>query len=57
MLSLDNRYIVPFSKYDSWIDGNYIILELQKDKFDDDYFGDILTSLNKKYGKVAESRG
>ena len=45
-----------FSKYDSWVDGNYVVVQIEKNRFDDDYLGDMITSLNSTYGKVAESR-
>jgi len=45
-----------FSEYDSRVEGNYIILQIEQDRFDDDYLGDMIVSLNRKYGQVAESR-
>lgn len=45
-----------FSEYDSRIDGNYVVIDIEKDRYDDDYLGNMLTTLNKQYGKVAESR-
>ena len=45
-----------FSKYDSYIDGNYIILQIEANRFDADYLGDMINSLNTEYGQVAESR-
>ena len=44
-----------FSKYDSRIEGNFVILDIESSRFDDDYLGNMLTMLNKQYGKVAES--
>ena len=44
-----------FSEYDSRVEGNYIILQIEQDRFDDDYFGDMIVSLDRKYGQVAES--
>ena len=45
-----------FSKYDSKIEGNYIVLSIEKNNLDDDYVGSILTNIDRQYGKVAESR-
>lgn len=45
-----------FSNNDSFIEGNYIVLYIEMDRFDDDYVGNLLTNIDRKYGKVAESR-
>jgi hypothetical protein len=50
------RNEMGFSEYDSWIDGNFVVLELENSKYDSDYVGDMIAAIKKQYGQVAESR-
>ena len=50
------REVNGFSDYDSWIDGNFVVVQIEKSKLDDKYVDDMTSALNNQYCRVAESR-